>query len=214
MTGPVLLFDEALFGFAEKSDSIDFLAWRVWVGIWLVIIALLVACFQGSVLVKFFTKFTKDIFAALVSLLFIFEAFNKLVKIFKAHPLQSVTSHCREFGSILVQNLDNESVINSFEPRESWAEQYSEANNETIFEFDFEVEEEPNTALLSAFLMITTFIIAYYLRIFRNGHFLGRTVSILFKKNLACAKCASSRNHYFFCGVLRPLLREKCLLFL
>ena len=40
------------------------------------------------------------------------------------------------------------------------------------------VRENPNTALLSAFLMMGTFIIAYYLRIFRNGHFLGRTVRI------------------------------------
>ena len=90
-----------------------------------------------------------------------------------------MTSHCREFGSILVQNLDNESIIKSFEPRESRAEQYTEANNETFFEINFEVEEEPNTALLSAFLMITTFIIAYYLRIFRNGHYLGRTVRMI-----------------------------------
>ena len=35
---------------------------------------------------------------------------------------------------------------------------------------------EPNTALLSAFLMIGTFLIAYQLRLFRNGHYLGRTV--------------------------------------
>ena len=45
--------------------------------------------FQGSTLVKFFTKFTKDIFNALVALLFIYEAINKLGKIFKKHPLQS-----------------------------------------------------------------------------------------------------------------------------
>ena len=37
--------------------------------------------FQGAVLVRHFTKFTKDIFASLVALLFIFEAFNKLSKV-------------------------------------------------------------------------------------------------------------------------------------
>lgn len=36
---------------------------------------------------------------------------------------------------------------------------------------------EPNTALLSAILMFGTFFIAYFLRIFRNGKYLGRTVS-------------------------------------
>ena len=37
-----------------------------------------IVSFQGSTLVKHFTKFTKDIFAALVALLFIFEAMRKL----------------------------------------------------------------------------------------------------------------------------------------
>ena len=108
VTGPVLLFDEALVTFADGEalkDSISYLHWRVWIGIWLVIIALLVAMFQGSVLVKFFTKFTKDIFASLVALLFIFEAFNKLAKIFKAHPLQSIKTLADEFGILLAEKL-------------------------------------------------------------------------------------------------------------
>ena len=87
VTGPVLLFDQALFEFAKKSE-IDFLSWRLWIGIWLVILVLLIACFQGSILVKHISKFTKDIFASLIALLFIYEAFNKLGKIFKKHPLQ------------------------------------------------------------------------------------------------------------------------------
>jgi hypothetical protein len=78
VTGPVLLYDEALYGFT-KSSEIPFLPWRVWIGIWTFVLALIVAALQGSTLVKFFTKFTKDIFAALVSLLFIFEALKKMV---------------------------------------------------------------------------------------------------------------------------------------
>merc|ERR1719220_1399831 len=107
VTGPVLLFGVALVKFSDgfEDGSIDYLPWRVWIGIWLVIIALLVAMFQGSVLVKYFTKFTKDIFASLVALLFIFEAFNKLAKIFKAHPLQSVRTLADEFGIILAEKL-------------------------------------------------------------------------------------------------------------
>ena len=115
VTGPVLLFDEALVGFADKyPTSIDYLPWRVWIGIWLVIIALLVAMFQGSVMVRYFTKFTKDIFAGLVALLFIFEAFNKLAKIFKAHPLMSIKTLSSEFGILLAEKLGGEkwSVIN------------------------------------------------------------------------------------------------------
>ena len=77
VTGPVLLYDEALFS-SSKSFGVEFLPWRWWIGIWLLVIALVVAMFEGSTLVKLFTKFTKDIFASLVSLLFIFEAIRKL----------------------------------------------------------------------------------------------------------------------------------------
>ena len=121
VTGPVLLFDEALVGFADNyPTSIDYLPWRVWIGIWLVIIGLLVAMFQGSVMVRYFTKFTKDIFAGLVALLFIFEAFNKLAKIFKAHPLMSIKTLCSEFGIILAERLGSEkwSVIDVNETKE------------------------------------------------------------------------------------------------
>jgi hypothetical protein len=41
-------------------------------------------------------------------------------------------------------------------------------------------EREPNTALLSAILMFGTFFIAYFLRIFRNSQYFGRTVSSFF----------------------------------
>lgn len=41
------------------------------------------------------------------------------------------------------------------------------------------VGPQPNTALWSTILTLATFTIAYYLRIFRNGKFLGRSVSVL-----------------------------------
>ena len=45
LTGPILLYDTALFGLA-KTLEIDFLQWRVWIGVWLSVIALVVAAFQ------------------------------------------------------------------------------------------------------------------------------------------------------------------------
>ena len=83
---------------------IDFLAWRVWIGIWLLILSLIVAAFQGSIMVKFFTKFTKDIFASLIALLFIVTAFEKLGAEFKAHPLQVyIYTFIYSFGLIFLK---------------------------------------------------------------------------------------------------------------
>jgi solute carrier family 4 anion exchanger 2 len=54
------------------------LALRVWVGIWLGIIGVVVTAVEGASLVRFFTRFTEEIFASLISLLFIYESFYKL----------------------------------------------------------------------------------------------------------------------------------------
>ena len=45
LTGPILLYDQSLWAMAEGL-GIDFLQWRVWIGIWLSVIAVVVAAFQ------------------------------------------------------------------------------------------------------------------------------------------------------------------------
>jgi len=96
-TGPMLLFDDALFKFSESYLPGKFLYWRTWVGIWTFVISLIVAAVQGSTLVQYFTKFIKDIFASLISLVFIYEAVNKLARIFSNHPLMLSTSYCDHY---------------------------------------------------------------------------------------------------------------------
>jgi len=99
VTGPVLLYDESLYVFCLSYLPGLFLHWRFWIGLWTFAIALLVAGFEGSTLVRFFTRFTKDIFAGLVALLFISEAFNKLGKIFQEHPLLTTAEYCQALNT-------------------------------------------------------------------------------------------------------------------
>jgi hypothetical protein len=42
---------------------------------------------------------------------------------------------------------------------------------------------QPNTALFCTILALGTFVIAYYLKLFRNSQFLGRNVSISINNN-------------------------------
>jgi len=169
-TGPVLLYDEALFQFASSNMPNQFLYWRVWVGIWTFIISLIVAGFQGSTLVRFFTKFTKDIFAGLVSLLFIYEALRKLFVIFQDHPLVGYgADYCSHYEKLpfCVDSLDKWRMDQN-------ATGGSLENPPPVCEGPR--GPQPNTALLSMILMFGTFFIAYFLRIFRNSQFLGRNV--------------------------------------
>jgi hypothetical protein len=51
-----MVFDEGLYKFA-KSAEVDFLACRVWIAVWTAAIAVAVAAFQGSVVVRYYTRF-------------------------------------------------------------------------------------------------------------------------------------------------------------
>lgn len=56
---------------------------RVWVGVWLVIIVVVIVACEGSFLVRFISRFTQEIFSILISLIFIYETFAKLGRVKK-----------------------------------------------------------------------------------------------------------------------------------
>ncbi|XP_063062730.1 anion exchange protein 2b [Engraulis encrasicolus] len=153
-SGPLLVFEEAFYSFC-KSNNIEYLTGRVWIGFWLIIIVLLVVAFEGSFLVRFVSRFTQEIFSFLISLIFIYETFSKLGKIFLHHPLKRctiITDYNSTFGN------DTAELATTDAP----------PGNRTL---PLVVNGEPNTALLSLVLMSGTFFIAFYLRKFKNSAF-------------------------------------------
>ncbi|XP_062917182.1 anion exchange protein 2-like isoform X2 [Mobula hypostoma] len=147
-SGPLLVFEEAFFKFCE-SNKMDYLTGRVWIGFWLIIIVVLIVAFEGSFLVRFISRFTQEIFAFLISIIFIYETFYKLVKIFKDHPLRSCTN-----------GTQNMTVLSLTYPNTNDTNQSSTKRI-----------GEPNTSLLSLVLMAGTFFIAFFLRKFKNSRF-------------------------------------------
>ncbi|KAF8793903.1 Band 3 anion transport protein like [Argiope bruennichi] len=92
-TAPLVLIDETLYKLEDRFTS-PFLVIRIWMGIWIAIFATVVVAAEGSVLVKFFSRFMQEIFATIISLIFIIEALNKLHRIFLENPLLPV--YCNE----------------------------------------------------------------------------------------------------------------------
>ncbi|KAE8279741.1 Anion exchange protein 2 [Larimichthys crocea] len=146
-SGPLLVFEEAFFSFC-KSNHMEYLTGRVWIGFWLIIIVVVMVAFEGSFLVRFVSRFTQEIFSFLISLIFICETFIKLGRIFKEHPLKrcSLDNSSSTENATLVLSNSTQSV-------------------------KMTVRGEPNTALLSLVLMAGTFFIAFYLRKFKNSAF-------------------------------------------
>lgn len=50
-------------------------------GLWLVVFVLALVAAEGSFLVRYISPFTQEIFAFLISLIFIYETFHKLYKV-------------------------------------------------------------------------------------------------------------------------------------
>ncbi|XP_073957418.1 anion exchange protein Ae2 isoform X3 [Choristoneura fumiferana] len=156
-TGPLLLLDESLANFC-MSYGFNFLAARMYCGFWMIVIALLVASVEGSVAVKKITRFTEDIFAFLISLIFIGEPVTSIINVYRAHPLGV------EYAMFGYNRTDPVTVVNG-----------TESDSCPLPLLPLPPAPQPNTALFCTMLTLLTFIIAYYLRIFRNGKFLGRS---------------------------------------
>uniref|UniRef100_A0AAQ5X9K8 Anion exchange protein n=1 Tax=Amphiprion ocellaris TaxID=80972 RepID=A0AAQ5X9K8_AMPOC len=87
-TGPVLVFERLLFTFS-KDNGFDYLEFRLWIGLWSAILCLVLVATDASFLVQYFTRFTEEGFSALISFIFIYDAFKKMIKLAHYNPINS-----------------------------------------------------------------------------------------------------------------------------
>ncbi|XP_074748521.1 band 3 anion transport protein isoform X2 [Strix uralensis] len=88
-SGPLLVFEEAFYAFCS-SQGMEYIVGRVWIGFWLILLVLVVVACEASFLVRYLSRYTQEIFSFLISLIFIYETFSKLVTIFNDHPLKQI----------------------------------------------------------------------------------------------------------------------------
>ncbi|XP_075716807.1 electrogenic sodium bicarbonate cotransporter 1 isoform X1 [Rhinoderma darwinii] len=87
-TGPVLVFERLLFNFS-KDNEFDYLEFRLWIGLWSAFLCLILVATDASSLVKYFTRFTEEGFSCLISFIFIYDAFKKMIKFADYYPINS-----------------------------------------------------------------------------------------------------------------------------
>uniref|UniRef100_A0A667XKY0 Anion exchange protein n=1 Tax=Myripristis murdjan TaxID=586833 RepID=A0A667XKY0_9TELE len=85
-TGPVLVFERLLFNFS-KDNQFDYLEFRLWIGLWSGFFCLLLVATDASFLVQYFTRFTEEGFSCLISFIFIYDAFKKMLKLAHHYPI-------------------------------------------------------------------------------------------------------------------------------
>ncbi|XP_015275484.1 PREDICTED: electrogenic sodium bicarbonate cotransporter 1 [Gekko japonicus] len=87
-TGPVLVFERLLFNFS-KENGFDYLEFRLWIGLWSAFLCLILVATDASFLVQYFTRFTEEGFSSLISFIFIYDAFKKMIKLAEYYPINS-----------------------------------------------------------------------------------------------------------------------------
>uniref|UniRef100_A0A1A8E049 Anion exchange protein n=2 Tax=Nothobranchius kadleci TaxID=1051664 RepID=A0A1A8E049_NOTKA len=85
-TGPVLVFEKILFKFC-KEYGLSYLSLRTCIGLWTAFFCLLLVATDASSLVCYITRFTEEAFAALICIIFIYEALEKLVHLGVHYPV-------------------------------------------------------------------------------------------------------------------------------
>ncbi|VDN53128.1 unnamed protein product [Dracunculus medinensis] len=148
-TGPVLIFEASLNVLCE-SLNLDFFTVRLHAGIWVMLIATTVVALEGSQLLIYVTRFTEDIFASLISIIFIAESFYFIYQTFVNNPVKNFEYYQKKRRECVeINQINSTSLLCSV---------------------------EPNTALLSIIILFCTFSIAYGLRQLRHSFYLGRVL--------------------------------------
>uniref|UniRef100_A0A8B9JKI7 Anion exchange protein n=1 Tax=Astyanax mexicanus TaxID=7994 RepID=A0A8B9JKI7_ASTMX len=85
-TGPVLVFEKILFMFCRDYD-LAYLPLRTSIGLWTAFLCVVLVATDASSLVCYITRFTEEAFAALICIIFIYEALEKLFHLGEMFPI-------------------------------------------------------------------------------------------------------------------------------
>ena len=142
-TGPLLVMETSIYQLS-LSIGVAFLPWRAWIGFWITFFCILIVAFDMSFLVSYFTVFTEEIVATLISTVFIYESFRHVSDAFKnRHPP-------------LLRNTHN---VTSNRTNRRGSYSHTERN------------EDNGKALMTIILLFGTFLLCHYLRKIRHSQY-------------------------------------------
>uniref|UniRef100_A0A3Q2PUS0 Anion exchange protein n=1 Tax=Fundulus heteroclitus TaxID=8078 RepID=A0A3Q2PUS0_FUNHE len=175
-TGPVLVFEKLLFTFSKDNDF-NYLEFRLWIGLWSALFCLVLVATDASFLVQYFTRFTEEGFSALISFIFIYDAFKKMIKLAHHNPINP------EFDHNLITQYDCRCIPGVYSTALSAAENASWASltKEQCDSLGGLLEGEacgyvPDITLMSFILFFGTYTCSMALKKFKTSRFFPTTV--------------------------------------
>lgn len=171
-----------------RDYRVDFLEFRLWIGVWIFALLTIFVVFNLSFLVKFITRFTEDCFASLVALIFIYDAIREIFKLRETYPvnyqpkdklnysctcaMSNIISNITFNNSQIIANLSTFESLNKAEKMQCIA-----AGGVLDGSGCSTPEYYPDIFFYSVLLFIFTFFICMSLQEFRHSAFFPTKVS-------------------------------------
>ncbi|XP_058134913.1 electrogenic sodium bicarbonate cotransporter 4 [Dasypus novemcinctus] len=117
-TGPILIFEKLLFDFS-KGNGLDYMEFRLWIGLHSAVQCLILVAADASFIIKYITRFTEEGFSTLISFIFIYDAIKKMIGAFRYYPINvdfkpdSITTYKCE---CVAPDAANTTVLNASAP--------------------------------------------------------------------------------------------------
>lgn len=184
-TGPTLIFEDIVFQFCTQNN-IPYLNFRFWIGLWTAIMMIILVAANASVIMRLFTRFTEEIFSALISFIFIYEALRNLWRINVNFPynkwilLPTIRRDCDCYRYDSESDLEQGVVGNRTNLGSFW--DHPDRNcSEGLLRYEGDdcsnMNIYPNVFFMSIILFFGTFLLSFYLKKFRRSRFFNSFVS-------------------------------------
>ncbi|CAF3524763.1 unnamed protein product [Rotaria socialis] len=170
-TGPVLVFETIVNHFCT-THGYDYMNFRCWIGLWTATILFIMVITDASYLVKYITRFTEESFAALIGIIFIYEAFDKMIEInhnqpVRLHTVETLPLNCTCIKSDGAVNWTETKTISKCFQDKAYNFIGSQCDSLSTKAY------VPDVFFFSILLFASTFILAYTLKNFKFSRFLS-----------------------------------------
>lgn len=187
-TGPTIIFEQIVFNFCS-TYNVPFLNFRFWIGLWSALMIIGLVAFNTSAVMKLFTRFTEEIFTAVVGFIFIYEAFARLWVIHMDHPYNQWIIYptrkrvcdCFEFSDST--SFETQDVTNSTNLGSYWSDPQRNCSSALLRRYIGQqcegrsIFQNHDVFLMSVILFFGTFILCYYIKRFKHSRFFRTFVS-------------------------------------
>lgn len=159
-TGPLLVMEESIYSLSSEL-GVEFLSWRVWIGLWITMFCTAIVAFDLSFLVRKFTLFTEEVVTALISTVFIYESFRHIWRMFSRCYFPIING-----GNTLVTPSNKDGILITHLNATS-------GNSTMIESGDMLLEKQHRLAVpfITIVLMMGTFLTCYYIRKLRHSQY-------------------------------------------